>query len=106
MCGLSWLPVASVTASNSATSDIASASLPLNSAALNRSVRAIGSTERAPARLATWTCRSVSSSQPTSSPMARAMRQASHSQRSDSSSDIGSSRMLVSACFNSGVPTA
>ena len=50
--GVRWLPVASTTAATSAASDIAIAILPENSSTRSRSVRATGSSERAPTRRA------------------------------------------------------
>ena len=104
--GASWLPVASTTASASATSDAAASRSPTNSCTPKRSIRAMGSRESAPALRASCTWRSVSSSQLASSPKARAMRQASQSQRSASSSDMGSSRKARSARFSVGAAAA
>ena len=104
--GASWLPVASATASASATSDAAASRSPTNNCTPKRSIRAIGSRESAPAWRASCTWRSVSSSQLASSPRARAMRQASQSQRSVSSSDMGSSLKARSARFSVGAAAA
>ena len=58
-----WLPVAATTASASAASDVATASLPANRSTMKRSSSATGSRASAPARRASSTWRAVNSSQ-------------------------------------------
>ena len=82
--GLRWLPVASITASASATREVATPRLPDSNCTLKCSVNAVGSSASAPASRAIRTWRSLSSYQLASSPRARATRQASQSQGSAS----------------------